>query len=154
MLRFPNKSSTFGERALINHLLFGSMAIVVLIWSVLSATKGVAVLFTLESFENLAKFVDYKQVGIPVAGVFLLYLLISIFSHQSRGAYTEQSTHHWRELLHGEMSSIFMNSASLSFAVGILFFCSGLWLEGLKTVSWWPFGFLLSFTLRPKSQDR
>jgi hypothetical protein len=154
MRPFPNKSSTFGERALINHLLFCSMAIVVLIWSFLSGAESSTVRLTRESFETLVRFIDFKQVGIPVAGCFLLYLFISILSHQSRSTHTEQTTHQLHELLHGEISSILMNSASLSFAVGMLFFFSGLWPEGLKTVSWWPMGFFLSYVLRPKSQDR
>lgn len=154
MSPFPSRSSTFGERALANHLLFGSVAIVVLGWSVLTSPDGMSARFTQESFAVLAKFIDYKQVGIPVAGALLLYLVISILSHQSRSLSSEEVAHHWRELLHGEVSSILLSSASLSLVVGGLFCWSGLWSEGLRTAAWWPMGFFLSYALRPKSQDR
>jgi hypothetical protein len=56
------------------------MAVVVIIWSTLATADGISAKLTKESFAVLAKFIDYKQVGIPIAGGFLLYLLISILS--------------------------------------------------------------------------
>lgn len=150
---FPHRPTTYGQRAVANHMLFGSMAIVVLVWSMLTNPGGISVRFTQENFAVLAKFVDFKQVGIPIAGAFLLYLAISLHSHQSRRFSSEDTAYLWRELLHGEVSSILLSSASLSLVVGALFCWSGLWLEGLKTASWWPAGLILSYALRPKSQD-
>ena len=77
------RQSSFSERALANHMLFLSIALVVLIWSLLTGSDGIQLRFTRESFAALANFVDYKQVGIPIAGGLLLYLLISLISHQS-----------------------------------------------------------------------
>lgn len=151
---FPPRSSTFGDRALANHLLFASMALVVLIWSTLTTTEGVSAKFTQESFAALAKFIDYKQVGIPISGGLLLYLVVSLISHQSRSFSTEQGAFQWRELIHAEVSSILLSSGSLALVVGILFFWVGLFAEGIKTASWWPAGLLLAYILRPKTQDR
>ena len=151
---FARRSGSFGERALTNHLLFASMAFVVLLWSTLTTAEGTSARFTQESFSALAKFIDYKQVGIPVAGGLLLYLVISLVSHQSSSLSTEQGAFHWRELIHAEVSSILLSSSSLSLVVGVLFCWVGLFSEGMKTASWWPAGLFLAFLLRPKTQDR
>lgn len=151
---FPARPSSFGERALTNHLLFASMALVVVVWSTLTTAEGVGTRFTQESFAALAKFIDYKQVGIPIAGGLLLYLVISLISHQSRSISAEQGAFHWRELIHAEVSSILLSSGSLSLVVGVLFCWVGLFSEGFRTASWWPAGLFLSYLLRPKTQDR
>lgn len=154
MRGFPPRQSSFAERALANHLLFASMAVVVLIWSSLTWGEGIRLRFTPESFAALANFVDYKQVGIPVAGGLLLYLVISVLSHQSDGYSAEENGYRWRELLHAEVSSILLSSSSLSLVVGLLFVWAGTYAEGFRTMSWWPAGFILAYMLRPKSQDR
>jgi hypothetical protein len=129
------------------------MAIVVLVWAALTSAEGVNAKFTQETFATLARFVDYKQVGIPVAGAFLLYLVISVLAHQSRWYSSEVRAYHWRELLHAEVSTVLLSSSSLALVVGVLFLWVGLWAEGLKTAAWWPVGLVLSYALRPKSQD-
>ena len=154
MFPFPPRSSTFGERALANHLLFASIAFVVVMWATLTTAEGVNAKLTQESFAALAKFIDYKQVGIPIAGGLLLYLVISLISHQSGNSRTDQGAYHWRELVHAEISSILLSSGSLSLVVGVLFCWVGLFAEGIKTASWWPVGLLLAYILRPKTQDK
>lgn len=154
MLAFPSRSSSFGERAFANHMLFASMALVVLIWHVLTTPTGVGATFTQEGFAALAKFVDYKQVGIPIMGALLIYLVISLISHQSRSRSAEEGAFHWKELIHAEVSSILLSSGSLCLVVGTLFCWAGLFAEAIKTISWWPAGLLLAFLLRPKTQDR
>jgi hypothetical protein len=154
MLPYPPRSSSFGQRAITNHMLFASMAFVVLLWSTLTTAEGVSARFTQESFGALAKFVDYKQVGIPIAGGLLLYLVISLISHQSRSYSAEEGAFYARELIHAEVSSILLSSASLALVVGFLFCWAGLFTEGLKTASWWPAGLFLAYLLRPKTQDR
>jgi hypothetical protein len=151
---FPTRSSSFGERALANHLLFASMAVIVLGWSALTSADGVGTRFTQANFDALARFIDYKQVGIPIAGGFFLYLVISVLSHQSRSHSAEARGFHWRELIHAEISSVLLSSSSLALVVGGLFCWAGLFAEGLKTASWWPVGLLLAHLLRPKTQDR
>ena len=150
----PPRPSNFWERALTNHLLVASMAVVVIIWSTLATADGISAKLTKESFAVLAKFIDYKQVGIPIAGGFLLYLLISILSHQTRTISAEEGAFHWKELIHAEVSSILLSSASISLVVGLLFCWAGLFAEGLKTASWWPLGLFLAYFLHPKTQDR
>jgi hypothetical protein len=130
------------------------MAMVVLLWSSMTGSNGITPRFTRESFAALANFVDYKQVGIPVAGGLLLYLLISLISHQADGHSAEESGYRWRELIHAEVSSILLSSSSLALVVGLLFVWAGTYYEGLKTISWWPVGLTLAYMLRPKSQDR
>ncbi|WP_024302244.1 hypothetical protein [Pseudogulbenkiania sp. MAI-1] len=154
MRYLPPKPSSFSQRAVANHLLFVSMAIVVLAWSALTRAGGFDAHFTQANFDALARFVDYKQVGIPVAGGFLLYLVISLLSHQSGSILAEVKAYHWRELIHAEVSSILLSSSSLSFVVGALFCWVGLFNEGLRTASWWPIGLILAYLLRPKTQDR
>lgn len=154
MLASIPRQSSFSERALANHMLFLSIALVVLIWSLLTGSDGIQLRFTRESFAALANFVDYKQVGIPIAGGLLLYLLISLISHQSRGFSAQENGYRWRELLHAEISSILLSSSSLALVVGLLFLWAGTFSEGFKTLSWWPVGLILAYLLRPKSQDR
>lgn len=136
-----------------NHLLFASMALIVLGWSALQRNAGGSS-FSTADFEVLAKFVDAKQVAIPIAGAFLLYLLASLFAHQSRSYFVEAKAFEFKEILHGELSSILLSSASLALVVAVLFIWSGSFSEGFKTMAWWPFGLGLSFFLRPRSQDR
>ena len=128
------RQSSFSERALANHMLFLSIALVVLIWSLLTGSDGIQLRFTRESFAALANFVDYKQVGIPIAGGLLLYLLISLISHQSRGFSAQENGYRWRELLHAEISSILLSSSSLALVVGLLFLWAGTFSEGFKAM--------------------
>lgn len=147
-------SVSFYQRAIANHLLFASMAFVVVLWSWLAGPGSIEIRFSKQSFSTLAAFVDYKQVGIPLGGAFALYLFISLLAHQSQGFRADETAYHWRELIHAEVSSILLSSSSLSLVVGFLFFWAGAYEEALWPTLWWPIGFFLAFLLRPKSQDR
>lgn len=101
-------------------------------------------------FDILAKFLDAKQVAIPIAAALLLYLVVTLLAHQASNSRAEAKAHDFRELLHGELSSILMSSSSLALVVGLLSIWAG---AGWATIAWWPVGLFFSYYLRPRSQD-
>jgi hypothetical protein len=129
-------------------------ALVVLGLSAISARSDEDAAFTRKTFATLAAFLDFKQVVLPIAGGLLLYLVVTLVAHQSQWLFVHARAQEWRELVHAEVSSILLTSSSLAFTLGALQFWSSSFLEGFKTISWWPVGLFLAYVLRPKSQER
>lgn len=151
---FNGSSRGFKMRAIVNINIFLGMALVV---AGLAAIRNPDLLFSrplaISALEPLDNIIDYSQTGIAIAGGLLFYLIVAIFAHQNYDADTEASAFQVKEMIHTELSSILLSLSSLALVVSITLIWAGLHTKGFQTLLVWLIALLLSYIMRPKSND-